>query len=174
MTIRRFIAIGALIAASSTAHGFPDGAPWGAADPANQNTCSSCHHDVEAIDPSSAIKISGLPDQAQPSTRYPLTVTVRTTAATAGFQLVAFVDRGSAGLFTSNDASIEIDAAQARSTVPVSLTDNTAVWQLVWTTPSDRVPVSLFLAAVSANNDASPFGDQPHYRRYRLIPATDR
>ncbi len=97
----------------------------------------------------------------------------RSTSATAGFQVIAFADGETAGKFASDDTAIDVQGSQVRSSVARAVKDAATVWHVTWTSPSEREPVSFFFAAVSANDDASPFGDQSHYRRYRLIPAND-
>ena len=54
-----------LIAAAfflSDARAFPDGAPWGAANPAAEQDCAACHFDNEPLLASDGLVIHGLPD----------------------------------------------------------------------------------------------------------------
>lgn len=161
-------ALPALLLASVGAFAYPEGAPWGAADPDAGETCASCHYDYEPVHDSPALGIDGLPEIAAAGERYDLVIRFAAVdAAVSGFQLLA-VAEGGAGRFISGDTAIEAIGAAGRSTRTVAAGDG-ASWSLTWEAPASGCsPVSLFLAAAAANDDQSPLGDTIHYRQFRV------
>lgn len=148
---------------------FPDGAPWGAADPAAPDHCANCHFDSDPLYESAALSVSGLPDIMEPGALYTLTVVLADPEAIiAGFQMIATAETGSSGSFTSELSIVETAGAAIRSTKPL-IVDGDARWSLEWHAPDDdRQPVVFHLAATAANHDGSPFGDRIHYRAYTV------
>ena len=167
--MRRFCLLLAAFAACAGAAAYPEGAPWGAADPAATESCLSCHFDGDAVDPSDAISIFGLPATAEPGRTYALVLKVASEdAAVAGFQLLASTDGQEAGLFGSPEVGVEHAGAAVRSTVPVPIEE--AEWSLLWSVPQEAgTSVTLLLAVTASNDDGSPLGDVVHYRSY-IVP----
>lgn len=165
-------ALGGLAAAVALA--FPEGAPWGTADPEATETCSSCHYDYEPQRDSASLDIDGLPAEAVAGCEYALRVRFTAgDAAVSGFQLVAAGTGGPAGVFRSADDGVETIGAAARSTRPAAR-DGDFRWSLRWQAPGpDGQPVVLYLAASAANDDRSPFGDTIHYRRFVVPVSSD-
>ena len=164
-------ALAVAIAATTmgAAMAFPDGAPWGAADPAAPDHCANCHFDSDALSDSEALTINGLPPRAEPGGRYRLTVVLTDPdAVIAGFQMIATADDGPGGSFSSDLSSVETAGSAIRSVEPV-IVDADARWTLEWHVPGDgRGMVVFHVAATAANHDGSPFGDQVHYRSYAV------
>jgi hypothetical protein len=153
--------------ASLPAEAYPEGAPWGASDPAAAENCASCHFDYEPVSASAALSLEGLPRTAEPGATYRITVRFDAPdAVIAGFQMIAKAADDAAGEFASTQTDIEYLGAAIRSTAP-SANDGTIEWTLTWTAPDVAGgSVTLFLAAMRANDDGSPFGDQAHFRSY--------
>jgi hypothetical protein len=153
----------------NAARAFPDGAPWGAANPAAEQHCASCHFDADPVRDSAALVIDGLPPEPQPGGIYPLRIVFRDPGmVTAGFQLIAHAGNVQAGTFASSDDEIEFIGAAIRSTAPLN-DDEGVSWAVEWRAPGEVAsPIVFYVAASAANDDGSPFGDTIHYRSYRL------
>lgn len=154
---------------ANAASAFPEGAPWGAADPDSVDSCSICHFDDDAVRDSAALSIVGLPEQPLPGESYELTIRFdEPDALIAGFQMLA---KGAepAGAFAALSTDIEYVGSAIRSTDP-SANNGTVTWRLTWTAPVvPGVEVTLFLAVMGANDDGSPFGDRVHFRSFHLV-----
>lgn len=150
--------------AFALAGAYPEGAPWGAAHPQADESCAECHYDYEPEFESQALRLVGLPERAEPGKRYALELRFDDPdAAVSGFQLLT-----TAGRLESAAADVEARADAARS-VAVRRPEEGFVWPLVWVAPAEAGgSVSLFIAASSANDDQSPFGDRIHYRRINI------
>jgi len=148
---------------------FPDGAPWGAANPAATDHCANCHFDNDPVHDSKALSVEGLEDVMEPGNDYPLTIVLAdTNAVTAGFQLIASADGQPVGLFTSAESNTETAGAAIRSTAPVP-SEGIVRWTLNWHAPeTGKQPIVFYAAATAANLDGSPFGDLIHYRAYTV------
>lgn len=153
------------------ARAYPDGAPWGAANPAAEQNCASCHFDGAPIHDSEVLAIDGLPQQIAARETYELEITFSDPEATiAGFQLIAQAADQHAGTFVSSGASVEFVGAAIRSTVPIRNNDGIS-WPVEWRTSDvTSSPVVLYVAVTAANDDGSPFGDTIHFRSYKLEP----
>lgn len=167
----RLLTAGAILGVgiSVIAHAYPEGAPWGAADPSAAEHCASCHWERKPVMASQALRIDGLPRRVLPGQDYVLTLYLEgTEARISGFQVIA-----SAGAFRSTDADVEVAPIEAsiRSTAPRPTTGNVARWRFNWQAPAAMsAPLILHAAASAANDDGSPFGDQIHYRTLELEP----
>jgi hypothetical protein len=170
--IRAYLLAGLAPAAfvAALAHAYPEGAPWGAANPSADENCASCHYDYEAQRDSPALQITGLPETAEADSLYELVVHFTgVEARVSGFQLIATSSGGSAGVFETGRDDIEAIGSASRSTRPAIYSDG-ACWTLRWRTPKTLGnDVQMFLAASAANDDQSPFGDTIHYRTF-VIP----
>ncbi|MEL6446425.1 MAG: choice-of-anchor V domain-containing protein [Pseudomonadota bacterium] len=159
---------------ASLAWAYPEGSPWGAADPTADEHCASCHWERQPVMASRALDLDGLPKRIAAGQAYVLTVTLTgTDAAVSGFQLIASAEGQPAGLFESGDRDVESAAigAQIRSTATRPTTGDMARWRLVWRAPAKLDgPVIFHAAASAANDDGSPFGDQIHYREFSREP----
>lgn len=147
--------------ACTLAGAYPEGAPWGAAHPDAEEACADCHYDYEPELESKALSLEGLPARAVPGRRYALELRFDAPdAAVSGFQLLT-----TAGRLESAAADIETRADASRS-VAARRSEDGFTWALVWVAPEiEGTTVTLFVAASSANDDQSPFGDRIHYRR---------
>lgn len=167
--IPRAVVAAFLAVTAGPALAYPEGAPWTAADPDGAESCGACHYDGEAVRASSAIRIDGLPRRFEPRRTYRLTLRFepqapssgRTGVVAAGFLVVA-----DGGCFGGAGEGLEATCEGARSTAPVRL-DPGAAWVFDWTAP-DAGEATLWAAANAVNDDASPFGDAPHYRAWRV------
>ncbi len=148
---------------------FPDGAPWGSADPEGAQSCASCHYAEDAVLNSDAILAGGgLPSEIERGKTYSLSLSlVHTDYATIGFLIAA-----SHGTFLSaNDDKIDVLDNMARSTKPKGAGNETIYWPLDWVAPLDLNAgeiVTFNIAINASNDDASPFGDVIHYRKIQV------
>lgn len=178
MTRALVIAWAAIVAAAALATGaaraFPEGAPWGAADPAAERSCASCHFESDPVMQSDRLSISGLPARAEPGRVYELALALSDPdAVITGFQLIADAVDRPAGAFLADGDGVELAefGAAVRSTAPRAA-DGGSVWTLRWQAPS-RIDADIVFhaAAAAANDDGSPFGDVIHFRSYRVSAA---
>lgn len=162
--------------ASGNVLAFPDGAPWGSADPDAAENCHSCHFDGEVIEDSAAISLSYQDSKilsAEPADIYVQFENPKNKKA--GFQVVA-----TAGRFTSEWEDIEANGVQARSVSPrdnssrpklngTEFMTDVVMWKLQWTPPEKPDGDVYFLIAVNeSNDDQSALGDQIHYKMIRV------
>lgn len=146
---------------------YPEGAPWGAADPNAEENCATCHFDNAAVHDSAALSIEGLPEKLAADKTYDLVITFENSnGVAAGFQLIALLENQDAGTFDSESENTETAGSAIRSTAPV-VKENSVSWALQWHTPATIDSVVIFhLAATSANHDQSPLGDRVHFRSF--------
>ena len=162
-----------LLSVVIAAGAYPEGAPWGAANPATDQSCDSCHYDYDPVLDSNALRIDGLPDVAQAGEEYELVVRfVHEEAASSGFQLITDGGEASGGQFRVEADGMESIGAAARSTA-TRLADEGFEWTLWWQAPDAVERLTLYVAASSANDDHSAFGDTIHYQRYEVAVQTD-
>ncbi|MEO1251038.1 MAG: choice-of-anchor V domain-containing protein [Pseudomonadota bacterium] len=150
---------------AAPAHAFPDGAPWGSADPDSFSSCASCHFDHEPVGRSPDIMLKGLPEIATPGETYPLDLVFAANgAASAGFVLSA-----SSGTFDADRPDLETRNGEARSIEPAPA-DAMMQWPLIWRADIDEGAATVvFHAAVNgANGDQSAFGDAVHFRKFEI------
>jgi len=164
MTAKITLAMTILVASlsMSAAVAFPEGAPWGAANPDAAEHCGSCHFGYDATLDSNTISIIGLPEVAIPGQAYELQVSFDDAEAViAGFQSLA-----TAGEFQSETADIEYLGAAIRSTKPAPAGTGFQ-WTLTWTAPElSDARVIIYVAVVAGNDDLSPFGDRAFFRTF--------
>jgi hypothetical protein len=153
----------------NTATAFPDGAPWGAANPAAEQNCATCHFGDEPVRDSAALVIEGLPRHPAPGAIYELEISFDgPDIVIAGFQLFAQMEEQQAGMLKSSAANVEFIGSAIRSTAPVNNDDGIS-WLIEWRAPPEiGSPIVFYVAATAANDDGSPFGDIVHFRLYRL------
>jgi len=151
------------------AQAYPDGAPWGAAIPAAEQNCASCHFGLDPVHDSESLIISGLPDRPEPETTYELIVVFDAPGSvSAGFQLIALAEDGRAGTIVSAGANLEFIGSSVRSTVPQK-SDGEKTWAINWRAPDEAsTTITFYVAASAANDDQSPFGDTIHFRALML------
>ena len=153
----------------NAARAFPDGAPWGTANPAAEQNCATCHFDADPVRDSEALVISGLPLNPVPGAIYKLKIMLADPdTVTAGFQLIAQAENHEAGTFFSTEAEVEFIGAVVRSTAPLR-SNARVLWEVEWRAPTAIVSLVVFyVAASAANDDGSPFGEKIHFRSYKL------
>ncbi|MEN7344166.1 MAG: hypothetical protein AAAFM81_14545, partial [Pseudomonadota bacterium] len=99
------LAIGSMLL-PCTLIAYPEGPPWGAANPAHPDHCASCHWERAPQYASDEPTIRGLPDVVKAGERYALRLTFSDEVAkTAGFQLIIEGDREPAGHLSTKDPS---------------------------------------------------------------------
>jgi predicted CxxxxCH...CXXCH cytochrome family protein len=149
------------------ARAYPEGAPWGAADPNAKENCTTCHFDNVAVQDSSALSVKGLPEKLVPDTTFELIVTFdNAEGVAAGFQLIAWSDSMDAGTFSSETDNTETLGSAIRSISPV-VKEGSVVWAVRWHTPAAiEKSITIYVAATAANHDQSPLGDRVHFRSY--------
>lgn len=169
----RLLVVGIVFAAGAffydAARAFPDGAPWGAANPGAEQSCATCHFDDNPVRNSSALVIDGLPTFVEPDATYELQIKLDDPATVvAGFQLIAHATDESAGTFVSKAAGVEFIGATIRSTRPLRREEFVS-WPVTWQAPATlSSSIVFYVAATAANDDGSPFGDKIHYREYAI------
>jgi hypothetical protein len=153
----------------NAAHAFPDGAPWGAANPAAEQNCATCHFDADPVADSRTLVINGLPRKPAPGAIYELQIIFDDPeTVVAGFQLFAQAADQDAGTFVSSASDVEFIGAAIRSTAPLR-SDAAFSWAVEWRAPDVVAsPIVFYVAASAANDDGSPFGDTIHFRAYEL------
>lgn len=158
-----------MFGSSALAH--PVGAPWGSANPDTMTSCASCHFDHEPVGRSPAIMLTGLPDYVEAGEAYEMTLRFDAGAAPrAGFLLSA-----SAGEFKAIDDIVDAKGAEVRSANVISPENGVALWSFVWRAGDDGVGIVTFRAAANAaNDDASPFGDTVHFRKFDVLMRTGK
>ncbi len=170
----------ALLAASCSATlalAYPEGAPWGAADPGASEHCASCHWERDAVEQSESIMLQGLPALLTAGEQYSLQLTLEgTTFEVSGLQVIAMIEQGTAGTFApgDDDAETSLHGTAIRSTAVRANEDGSVRWQFDWRAPIGKLErITFLIAASAANNDQSPFGDQIHYREISVPAAPD-
>jgi hypothetical protein len=153
----------------NAARAFPDGAPWGAANPAAEQNCATCHFDFDPVRDSTALVIDGLPHSPAPGAQYELEIIFEDPeTVVAGFQLIAQARDQQAGTLVSSIADVEFIGAAIRSTATLA-SDAGFSWAVEWRAPEVITsPIVFYVAASAANDDGSPFGDTIHFRSYQL------
>jgi len=170
--VRVFLVLVTIIVAAFTlnaAHAIPDGAPWGAANPAAEQNCATCHFGADPVYDSAALVIDGLPANPAPGANYELEIIFKDPdIVIAGFQLFAQAGDQQAGTLVSSVADVEFIGAAIRSTAPLG-SDTVVSWTIEWRAPDVITsPIVFYVAASAANDDGSPFGDTIHFRSYQL------
>ena len=152
---------------SVAANAYPEGAPWGAANPAADESCSSCHFGSEPVMDSAALAIEGLPDKPVAGSTYEFVILFsHADAVVSGFQLIAAAQDGDAGTLLSQDADLEYVGAAIRS-MNTRKVNGEVSWKVSWQAPNViRLPLFFYLAASDSNDDLSPFGDTIHYKQF--------
>lgn len=170
--IHTALALAALCCAGS-AHAYPEGAPWGAANPDADESCATCHFDADPVRDSAQLNLTGVPRDIEPGQRYELVLQFDATGAVvAGFQVVIRTGGAQAGTISAVSANVEAIGAAVRSTEPA--TANEVIrWVFSWQAPAAiKAPVVFHTAALAGNDDGSPLGDTLHYRTF-LWPMKD-
>ena len=166
------VAAALLLGAAVAASAYPEGAPWGAANPAAEESCGDCHYDYEPVENSPALAAEGLPEQVAAGDRYDFVLRfAEAEAKISGFQVTAGGDGSDAGRFTSSEENLESLGNAIRSTATRRV-DGEVQWAMTWHAPSaiagEKSRVTFYLAASAANDDQSPFGDVIHYRQIEV------
>jgi len=132
-------------------------------------SCRECHFDGPTRSPE-MLSLGGLPERYQPGAAYQLEVSIGdTTARVGGFQLAARVADGphagtQAGTLCALDGRVHVVADTATGVQYAShaaaRSADSLQWKLRWHAPTEDVgPVIFHVAANSANDDDSMFGD---------------
>lgn len=110
--------------------------------------------------------LTGLPEYVVAGEVYEMTLRFDAGAAPdAGFLLSA-----SAGAFEAIDAFVDAKDSEIRSAAPASPSNGVASWSFVWRAGDDAADIINFRAAANAaNDDASPFGDEVHFRKFEVL-----
>ncbi|MEM9619080.1 MAG: choice-of-anchor V domain-containing protein [Pseudomonadota bacterium] len=170
------IALFVFAAAPFPSGAFPDGAPWGSADPSGAQNCASCHFDSEAVLSSDALFFLGsVPEKILAGEAYSFGVaSLADINSVVGFLLAATCEGEPCGVFLPGESGQEVNGSQIRSTelqTPFSKggASGIASWIVQWRAPIDLTsPVDFHFAVNIANDDQSPLGDQIHYRSHTI------
>lgn len=156
------------------ASAYPNGAPWGSADPKAAQNCSSCHFDSDPRLQSPVVRIVGdIPEAYSSGANYGFIVTVRAPeGAKVGFALKALSTGDQAGNWSPEGQELESSGNEVRSVKPkYSTNDGFVFWGIRWTAPKAADdPVTFYLAVNISNDDDSPFGDEIHYFTFSIPP----
>lgn len=154
-----------------TAFAMPGAMPWDHAGGPGRPDCTACHFESGATAQSPALRITGWPGKAEPGKSYALVLRLEAELAAAGFLMRAekTSDMGApAGRFLPADDRTEAGEGALRSTVAGTkpAAPGKAEWRFSWQAPGDFTgPVTLYIAAVAADDDRSPLGDRVHLRQ---------
>lgn len=160
------IAALAALCSAANALAYPEGAPWGAANPDTDESCASCHFDAEPVRNTPRLVLAGLPERLQPGQviEFELQFT-EFESAVAGFQLLIDAGKQNAGTIFAKKDKMEAIGAAVRSTEPSKPEDGQARWAFTWQVPALLTgPVDIHAAALAGNDDGSPLGDKVHFR----------
>ncbi len=145
-----------------------DGPPLGHTGAFGEPSCVACHFGMEVNPPGGRVRIEGAPEKYDAERTYVLTVVLESEQmGAAGFQLsVRSADGAMGGELrpTSSRVAVRDSAglAYAQHTRAGSRVENPDIarWQVTWTpVRGAHGPVTLAVAANSANGDDSPFSD---------------
>lgn len=158
-----------------------DGPPSGRTGGFGEPTCRECHFDGPEHDPSTSVRLEGVPDRWTEGAAYDLRIVlVGPHLAAGGFQLAARYAGGSnrgrqAGeLAARGDRVAVVDSAgiayaQHTSAGTRPSAPDTIGWVLQWTAPSGTGGAVVFhVAANAANGDDSELGDVIVTERVRV------
>ena len=167
-----WLMVACFILVPSDALAYPEGPPWGAANPEHPDHCASCHWERAPRFASTQSEIRGLPDIIKPGGRYKLRLVFSDPAAEiAGFQSIMEGDGEPSGSLITNDPTTEVATfgTQLRTIAPKSLLAGRVVWDFQWQAPAKLASdVRIYIAVSAANDDGSPFGDAVHYNTVKI------
>jgi hypothetical protein len=149
-----------------------EGPPLGHTGGFGEPTCHACHNELELdAEGSGRLELDGLPERYEPGETYLLTIVLASEGMErAGFE-AAFRFAGSpppgaqAGTLAAGDDLAQVSylgltpVYYVRQTEAGSQGAAVVSWTFTWTAPDSSQPVTVHLAANSANGDNSPLGD---------------
>ncbi len=160
---------------------YPDGAPWGAADPASPQSCASCHFDGDVVPGSNAISLFFGLNEITPGEPLDIHLQFKNPEnKKVGFQIIAMV-----GTFNSASEDVEVHGRLARSIVSrdngswaeevgTDIVTNATTWRLQWVVPDNPgQKVNFWIAMNESNDDQSAFGDRIHFKRVQVSISQD-
>lgn len=140
------------------------GAPPGYTGAPGEPTCHDCHNDLELNEPEGRLEVVGFPDAYDPGASYAVTVLLTSQGMErAGFQATASAGTLAAlgpetTVFPDSLGRKQYVGHAAGHTRPES--SERTRWVFEWTAPDRRgEAAALYVAANSANGDASPLND---------------
>lgn len=149
-----------------------EGPPLGHTGGFGEPTCHACHDELELdADGSGQLELSGLPERYESGETYLLTVVLASDGMErAGFEAaVRFTGSPPPGLQAGTLAAVDertqvsylglTPVYYVRQTEAGSQGGAVVSWTFTWTAPLSGGPVTVHLAANSANGDNSPLGD---------------
>ena len=164
---KRLLALALAFALPGSGAAFENGPPPANTGGFGETDCSACHFDNDINGSDGRLSVSGLPAVFVPGEHYAITLALDHPALiVAGFQLsVRTADGEPAGMLVAHASDVgATELGSTRVTYmqhnrPRATTDGHMGWVLVWHAPDDEVAVVVNVAAVAANDDASPLGD---------------
>ncbi|GJL93050.1 choice-of-anchor V domain-containing protein [Hyphococcus sp.] len=153
------------LALTGPASAYPNGAPWGSANPDAANSCNSCHFDGDVVMESDLISMTGWEPLVGPGDQFELRLMFKKskTDTTVGMQVSANV-----GSFQGEQDGLETLGSQIRSTAAKG-GSGWLVWRFKWTAPAKMdAPITFHIAVNESNDDLSALGDQIHLRTLTL------
>lgn len=172
-----------LCGVAGAARAMPGAMPWDHAGGPGRPDCTACHFDRPAVEPSAALRLSGLPENIVPGKAYDLRLRLKADGlVTAGFLLRAESGRAGeegtgSGAFLPADGRAEAKDGAIRSTEAGARqkSSGAAEWRFSWRAPDDLAEtLTFYLAAVAGNDDESPLGDRVHLRQIERTVAAER
>lgn len=149
---------------------FPDGAPWGSADPNSSENCASCHFDGEAVYESDLISMTGWEPLVVPGDQFELVLLFQNKPyAHVGMQIVA-----TAGSFEAKQDGLEVNGTEIRSSKIRGGVGGWNEWRFTWNAP-DKLDdtIKFYIAINESNDDQSAFGDQIHFKKLEIYTSEE-
>ena len=143
-----------------------------------QPDCTVCHFDNDANSQGGSVTLSGLPETYSAGQQYSISVALEDNGlSTGGFQLtIRNTDGDPVGeLDADQDDVVKVrDGDTGDSYIQHGKPrnkrdgDTDIQWTVVWTAPDGNALVIIAVAAVAANDDASPLGDNVYTTTARV------
>ena len=120
--------------------------------------CTSCHSG-SAINTMSMVSISGLPENYQPSTSYPLTLSLSGSNSRGfGFQLAVRSGNSNVGTLSTSQSGIRVDSGYLEHTTRLSSTVS-----FDWVSPSSSSgDVNFWVSSLATGGSSGTSGDQTY------------
>lgn len=175
MTLRRLAAYLAPLAFwAAAAQSMPGEMPWDHYGAPGGPDCTACHFDSEAARQSPSLHLEGLPEKVAAGETYALALRLEAEGLdSAGFLMRAEMPapdgKGKpSGRFIPADGRTQADEGAIRSTAEGARqkAPGAAEWRFSWQAPEELAGmVTIYIAAVAANDDLSPLGDRVHLKQ---------
>ena len=157
---------------------FEDGPPPAHTGALGQPDCTVCHFDNDANGQGGTVTLNGVPATYMVEQQYAISVTLEhSVLSTGGFQLaIRDIDGDPAGKLDAEQDDVKTINVNGTKQIYVQHSkprkkrddDNHIQWTMVWTAPGGNRDLIIGVAAVAANDDASPLGDYVYTETARI------